>query len=194
MATTKTNKLPSLRSRYLILASFVTVLLLTGAAIASWYINDVSDKNSYALATNKSVTTTVNDLTAALTRVTSIITTMLVQPETGHEALIRLDLEKSQSLISSLHANSKIISTDLDKSINRLSGLIDVLSKKINYLIKQRKSADWVYPILPFISSKLLVPNRNFISATELAINEYITDDLPLNDTYNQLHELRNLW
>ena len=190
----KKHNLPSLRSRYLILASFVTAILLTGAAISSWYINDVSNKNSQAIIIYKKIESHAHELTNALNQVNSVLTAMLIQPEDIHEKLIKDYLHQAKGLILSLHNNSAIISKDLVKSIEKLSNLISVLDKKTSFLIFQRKSPDWVYPILPYINSKLLIPNRSFLSATDLAINEYLTDKLKLDNTYNQLQELRNLW
>jgi diguanylate cyclase (GGDEF)-like protein len=187
-------KLPSLRSRYLTLATLVAILFLICAGIASWYINNVSKNNASALAINETVTTTVFELRNSLSHIDMTVNAMLIHPESSHESILNKNLSHAMQLISSLQSNSNISSAALKQLINQLSKLINELNQRIHYLTQQRQKPGWVYPILPYISSELLVPNRNFISSTEQAINEYLNDELSVDETYHQLQELRSLW
>jgi len=194
MSDINNEKLPSLRSRYLTLATFVTILLLIGAAIASWYITDVSTNNTKALAINKTITTTVSDLRTSLSNINMTVSAMLIRPEASHEPTIDANLKALMRALSLLQTNPDIQSTNLKRPLAKANNHIIELNQKIRHLIKQRNEPDWVYPILPYIAEKLLIPNREFISATELAINEYVSEEIPIDETYHQLQDLRNLW
>lgn len=188
------EKLPSLRSRYLTLASFVTVLLLIGAAIASWYITDVSKNNTRALVINETITATVSELRTSLSNINMSVSSMLIRPEASHETSIDVDLKILMQSLASLQSNADIQTTNLIQPLEKVHNHIIELNQTIRHLIKQRKNPEWVYPILPYISKKLLLPNRSFISATELAINEYVSEGITIDETYHQLQHLRNLW
>jgi len=194
MSDKNNEKLPSLRSRYLILASLVTILLLIGAAIASWYITDVSKNNEKALAINDTITTTVSDLRTTLSNINMTVSAMLIRPEASHETTIDVNLKSLMHSLTLLQANADIQSTNLKRPLEKVHNHIVELSQKIRHLIKQRKKPEWVYPILPYINEKLLIANRNFISSTELAINEYVIGEIAVDETYHHLQDLRNLW
>lgn len=188
------NNLPSLRSRYLLLATVVTILLLIGTSIASWYIDDVSKNNTSALKTYETVTSTVYELRNALIQVNMTINVMLIQPESSHETIINKNMNYALQLILSLQSHPDIQSADLKLPVNKLYSQLSLLNEKIQYLIQQRKKSDWVYPILPYINTELLIPNKNFISSVETAIDEYFSDNSPVDETFYQLQELRSLW
>ena len=188
------EKLPSLRSRYLMLATSITILLLVGAAIANWYITDVSKNNTDALNISKHITSTVSELRSTLANINMTVSTMLIRPEASHEATIDKNLITLKYTLSVLHANPGIHSPRMKQTLEKTHNHIAELDQRIRHLIKQRKNPEWVYPILPYISEKLLIPNRNFISATEQAINEYVSGNLAVDETYHQLQQLRNLW
>lgn len=190
----KIHKLPSLRSRYLILAGMVTILLLLGASIANWYIRDVSNNSTAALSINKMITTTVSEIRNSLSRINISVNTMMIRPEASHEVIINNHLIHLQELLSSLRQNENIQLANLKQPLDQLNIHILHLNKIVRHLIEQRKDPQWVYPILPYISDRLLTPNRNFIAAIDQSLNEYLQEDLAIDETYHQLQQLRNLW
>jgi len=190
----KKNKLPSLRSRYLTLATLITFLLLIGASLGSWYINKVSRDNAAALTISKKVTSTISELRNSLSLINLSVNTMLIRPEASHASIIDENLSRLFLLIKKLQTTPEIEFAQLKNSVKKLNNNIVLLDKKIRFLIKQRNDPEWVYPILPYINKKLRIPNRNFLVAAEQAINEYLHDEIPADETYHQLQHIRYLW
>lgn len=190
----KNNKLPSLRSRYLTLATVITVLLLIGASIAQWYISKVSQNNDSAITISKTTTSTISELRNSLSQINITVNKMLIRPESTHASIIDQHLSHVFHLLNSLKTRPELEITGLQKDIDRLYLDISQLDEKIRFLIQQRNNPEWVYPILPYISNKLLIPNQNFLTAVDQAINEYLYDELPITPTFHQLQKLRYLW
>lgn len=191
---TKNRKLPSLRKRYLTIASLVISLLLVGAGTASWYISNITKNNLSALELNKSVTATTQQLHHSLSLISITINAMLITPKASHESIINKNLDQALQLISALRSKLQPETISLERPVNNLYFFFNELSKQVQYLTKKRKDPSWVYPALPFISSKLLTPNNNFIASVESSINGYQIEGLAFDTTYHQLQELRNLW
>lgn len=191
---TKNRKLPSLRKRYITLASLVITLLIAGAGIASWYTNSITSSNLTALELNKSVTGTAQKLHHTLSLTSMTINAMLINPDISHEVIIDENINKALQLIKELQLKLRSETTTLEQPINNLYYFFSELKKKTQILTEKRKDSSWVYPAIPFISSKLLIPNKNFISSVESSIYGYHIEDIPYDKTYHQLHELRSLW
>ena len=188
------NKLPSLRKRYLTLASLATAALLAGTSIASWYIYNASSNSASAIAINESVTTKVFELRNALTSIDMTLNTMLIRPQASDVTTLNQNLKQAKNLGISLLSHSTGNSDILRLPVTHLTKLIHKLNEKVHYLITQRKEPQWVYPILPYINSELLIPHQNFTAAIELSLDEYLTEDIEIDETYHQLQQLRSLW
>ena len=191
---TKNRRLPSLRRRYIALASLVISLLITGASIASWYVNNITSSNLTALELNKSVTTSAQQLHHTLSLISMTINAMLINPDVSHEVIIDENMNKALQLIRELQLKLRSETTALEQPIENLYFFFNELKKKTQILTEKRKDPSWVYPALPFISSKLLIPNNKFISSVESSIYGYHIEGIPYDKTYHQLHELRSSW
>lgn len=191
---TKYRKLPSLRKRYITLASLVITLLITGAGIASWYVNNITSSNLTALELNKSVTTTAQKLHHTLSLISMTINAMLINPDISHEVIIDKNMNKALQLIKQLQLKLRPETTTLEQPIDSLYFFFNELKNKTQILTEKRKDPSWVYPALPFINSRLLTPNKKFISSVESSIYGYHIEDIPYDKTYHQLHELRSSW
>jgi len=187
-------KLPSLRKRYLTLASLATAALLVGTSVASWYIHKTSSNSTSAVTLNESVTTTVFELRNALTSIDMTLNNMLIRPQDSDVVSLNQNLQLAQQLGLSLLSRSEVNSAMLKLPVTHLTELVTALNEKVLYLIAKRKEPQWVYPILPYISSELLTPHENFTSAVELALDQYQNENLDIDETYFQLQMLRNLW
>jgi len=188
------NKLPSLRSRYLILASLITILLLIGAGLASWYINEVSRDNASALAVSKNVTSNISEFRDSLSRINLSVNTMLIRPEASQITIIDENLVHLFHILNQLRVTPELKIAAFKNNLDKLHQNIVNLDEKVRFLIKQRKKPEWVYPILPYINNKLRIPNRDFLVAAEHSINEYLHEDIPADESYHQLQNIRYLW
>ena len=188
------HNLPSLRWRYITLASLAAVALIGGTSIANWYISNASSNSASAISINKAVSETVFKLRNTMTRIDMTVNAMLINPQTSHEVILYQDLQNAEELSASLVSYSNINPAVLKRPTTVVDKHINELKEKVHYLVEQRKKQEWIYPILPFINSELLIPNRNFISAVELSIKVYQAEDVEIDETYLQLQELRSLW
>lgn len=191
---TKNRKLPSLRKRYIALASLVITLLMMGAGIASWYVNNITSSNLTALELNKSVTTTAQKLHHTLSLISMTINAMLINPDISHEVIIDENMNKALQLIKELQLKLRPETTALEQPINNLYFFFNELKKKTKILTEKRKDPSWVYPAIPFINRKLLIPNNNFISSVKSSIDGYHIEGISYDKTYHHLHELRSSW
>jgi diguanylate cyclase (GGDEF)-like protein len=194
MSKKNEHKLPSLRKRYLTLASLATAALLVGTTVASWYIHQASSNSVSAVALNESVTKTVFELRNAMTSIDMTLNSMLIHPQDSDVAALEQNLQLAQKLGQLLLSRTDANSAILKLPVTHLTQLVNTLNGKVHYLITKRKEKQWVYPILPYITSELLTPHENFTSAVELALDEYQNEDLDIDETYFQLQMLRNLW
>ena len=194
MSKKNDHELPSLRKRYLTLASLATAALLVGTSIASWYINEASSNSASAIAINESVEITVFELGSAMTSIDMTLNNMLIHPQASDVITLNQNLQLAQKLSLSMLSHSEINSTILKPPVIQLTKLLTTLNEKVQHLITKRKDPQWVYPILPYINTELLLPHQNFISAIELSLAEYQDEDVDIDETYFQLQMLRNLW
>jgi len=194
MSKKSEHKLPSLRKRYLTLASLATVVLLVATSVASRYIHNNSSNSASAVALNESVITTVFELRNAMTSIDMTLNNMLIHPQDSDVLSLNQNLQQAQKLGLLLLSRSDINSAILKLPVTDLNKLVNTLNEKVHYLITRRKDPQWVYPILPYISSSLLTPNENFTSAVELALEQYQNENLDIDETYFQLQTLKDLW
>jgi diguanylate cyclase (GGDEF)-like protein len=188
--------LHSLKSRYLFIAAAVSVFLIGGAAIANWYATNVSDSNSRALLQQEKVSQTIGDIRNAIWMADIALNSMLISPQTEHERDTLANLEHAESILAMLKNSPNIDISSLARQVHKLQANLAALHEKVRYLIGQRQDPNWVYPLLPYISQKLLEPNNTFDTAVSSALQEIAEDDgrpyaSPL---YGQFDELRDLW
>jgi diguanylate cyclase (GGDEF)-like protein len=194
--TTSAVPLQSLRSRYLMLAALVCVMLTSGAIIANWYARDVSRHNSAALALRNEVTTRIDTIRSRVWQADNALSATLISPRSEHEYDIITNLDQAEQALAVLAANPGIASAGLSKQVQLLSEALPLLTEKVRFLMIQRQDPNWTYPLLPYINQKLLEPNDSFETAASRALQEIAeADGRPYaSSLYGEFDQVRDLW
>lgn len=187
------HKLPSLRSRYLLLSGIIAVILLIGAITGHYYVNEVSGNNQKALKLRDNLASTISEIRNTFSSINLVLNNILINPEPTYNTDLEQQLKTARELTRSLLSNTDISADNIRLLIQKLNTLLIDLEKNIHHLTEQRKDAEWVYPVLPFIRERLFLPNSQFVNAADQAILELplTMDSLPVRQ---QLEQLRNLW
>jgi len=194
--TTSTEPRHSLRSRYLIVAALVCIMLISGAIIANWYARDVSRNNSQALTLRNAVTESIGKIRSRIWTADNGLNASLIFPGADNEYNIIANLDGAEQELATLAANPAIETAGLSGQVQLLRDNLSLLTDKVQYLMTQRQDLNWTYPLLPFINEKLLQPHDRFESAAARALQEIAEDDgrpyaSPL---YGDFDQVRDLW
>jgi len=190
------SHLLSLRSRYIWSSAMIAIVLTTAASIATWYAQSVTHQNTEALQLRDVITHSTNELRNAIWSADIALNASLVSLETGYSQEVSTQLKKADALLSKLARHSGISKTSFKEKIDTLQQRSQELATDIKDLQEKRKDPNWVYPALPYISEKLLVPNIEFETATELALQEIAQADgrSYASVQYGRFDEVRDLW
>lgn len=172
------------------------MLLLGGALLANWYANDVSRQNARGLSLQNEAEELMTEIRNGIWSADSALNSMLLSPEAEHEAIIARNMHQAQRKLSILNAISALHETGLGEELKTLEVNFSQLQDKVEYLVEKRRDPNWVYPLLPYISSRLLEPNNNFDTAVRLALNEITEQDgrAYASELYGHFDTVGDLW
>ncbi|WP_232020204.1 putative bifunctional diguanylate cyclase/phosphodiesterase [Sulfuriflexus mobilis] len=189
-------RLCSLRRRYLSIAGILAVLLLGGALLANWYANDVSRQNTRGLSLQNQAEELMAEIRNGIWAADSALNAMLLSPEAEHELIIARNMHHAQRKLSALNVIPALHVTGLSDDLKTLEVSFSLLQDKVEYLVEKRRDANWVYPLLPYITERLLEPNQNFETAVQQALNEIAELDgrSYASELYGQFDEAGDLW
>jgi len=196
LPNSKKTRLLSLKSRFIRLASVVAVLLLSAAVFATWYTQRVTNKNTQALKLRDEVTATTNKIRNFIWAADIALNTVLIRPTAEYTAQIAQHLDAAKQLTNLLVTNPDLTNAQLLPQIMELEQRLAKFTTKVNELILQREDPNWVYPVLPYINSKLLLPNIEFETAADQALSEIADTDgrSYASEMYGRFDEIRDLW
>lgn len=186
----------SLRVRYLAAASAMVVLLLAGAFVANAYVNHVTARNASSLQSRDEITNIISRFRGALWRADAALDEIMISPRDSHQLLVRASLDEARAGLESMTAHQAI---DAARTRDRVDGLrsgFETLSRNILELTQRRRDPNWVWPMLPFISTTNLEANQEFESAAGIALRELrIGEDNAENrELYRRFDDVRDLW
>lgn len=172
------------------------MLLLGGALLANWYADDVSRQNARGLSLQNEAEELMTEIRNGIWSADSALNAMLLSPEAGHEAIIARNMHQAQRKLSILNAIQALHETGLSEELKTLEVNFSQLQDKVEYLVEKRRDPNWVYPLLPYISSRLLEPNQNFDTAVRLALNEITEQDgrAYASELYGHFDTVGDLW
>ncbi len=185
----------SLRTRYLLMASIVGMLLIGSSIFASLYVKQVTTSNAETLQLRDNLTKSIGELRNTLWRQDTALNALLITPETIYQQQINKNLNMGGSVLDGMQSLDGVIPDDLMISINELHVLHHTLTERIETLMELRQDPDWVYPMLPYIRDTLVGSHTNFISAINIAIDEAESVDTPASRKLSRdLYQLKDLW
>ena len=186
----------SLRTRYLSVATGVCIFLLACAMFANRYTSEVSRTNSEALQLRDRASEAIGKIRNLVWKADIALNATLISPSTKYERDIVTSLNSARQELHSLSANPAIDIAGLSEQLQRLRDALALLTDKVQYLAARREDVNWVYPLLPYITQKLLDPNNAFETAAGLALREIAENDgRPYaSDLYGRFDQVRDLW
>ncbi|MBI1422164.1 MAG: EAL domain-containing protein [Gammaproteobacteria bacterium] len=192
----KQTGLLSLKSRYIWLASLISVLLVSAAVFTSWYAQQVTAKNTQALKLRDQVTASTIKIRNHIWASDIALNTLLIRPSSKYTAQIASNLDAARELTNALIKNPDINTANLLPQITELQQRLGKYTSTVSELIKKREDPNWVYPVLPYINSKLLLPNIEFETAVTQALREIAIADgrSYASPLYGEFDEVRDLW
>ena len=190
------QKRVSLRLRYLIVAAFVVLVLMTGAIATHWHTQHVTNENTHSLTLRVEANHMLGTLRSALWQVDISLNTLLVTPLPEHEKVISSEFKVASDEVKRLLALVKDGHSYLYAAVSNLDADLARFKQKTSYLIEKRKDNDWVYPIIPFINQRLLASNNEFENAANIVLQSIADEDgrVYASERYGQFDTLRDLW
>jgi len=194
--TTPPASRQSLRFRYLLLAAIVAVSLIASAIVTSWYVKDVSSQNASSLHLRDVVSGVIGDFRSAIWNENQALNTLLLSADSKHHATVTSYLEEAEVKITLLEKNEVVKSAELSAQLSQLRIDFHHLRKNTEQLIELRADVNWVYPILPYLTSTLLESNSEFETAIGIALHEIelASGGKYRTETYRDIAELRDIW
>jgi diguanylate cyclase (GGDEF)-like protein len=186
----------SLRFKYLVVAALVASLLIGGSFVANLYVRNVTGSNAEALQLHDSVTGIIGDIRNSIWQADTALNAMLISPRTVHQKTIKDSLQIANDRLRSLTVDQTIDSAGIASTISQLNIDFAALKENVYELMERRKDPNWVYPMLPFISSTLRESYMEFESSAEIALNEIAENDGETHATelYRRIDAIRDLW
>jgi len=192
----RARRLPSLRSRYVLLSVVVAAVLVAGAVTATWYTRGAVADNTAALELSNRARASLDEIRNAVWIADNTLNAMLIAPTPGHEDEITYHMAKARESLGLLRQDPDIRVPALSDRIDALDQYLDALDLEVTHLMEQRRDPNWVYPLLPYLTEHLLVPNVNFETAADLALQEISDIDgrSHASEIYGDFDDLRDLW
>jgi diguanylate cyclase (GGDEF)-like protein len=191
-----TSPRTSLRYYYLMIATFVALLIIGGSIIASFYFYDVSHKNAQALQLENSVSDTIVAVRNAIWQADNALNALMHSPLQEYHQSINSNLYEAEQNLKTLEAIKPLVSTELADLINDLNEDILELKEAVKELMELRSDPNWIYPMLPYIRDTMVESHEEFMTAADLALNEIENNDRAryLTSVYRQFDQIRDLW
>ena len=186
----------SLRSQYIFAASLVSVFLIIASLFSNLYFKKISSENTAALNLHHSISTLVSQLENTIWQGDKSLYTLIISSDSNNANAIISKLNNVKNKLHSIKSINDFEKTGLSIQLNNLERAHKQLKHEIYNLLELRKDINWLYPMLPFITTKLLESNSIF----ETAVNQAITETIELDGgkysgkVLRELDSLRNNW
>ncbi len=186
----------SLRSRYILFSGLVAGLVVISAWFGNNYIQQVNERNIVALQLRNEVNRVTSGIRRKLRQADVALNGLLISPSDRFTLRVLNNLRQARELAESLVRRKDVRRTGIMSDINELFDKIGRLIERTRELLLKRADPNWVYPVLPYLSTRLYQPNLDFERAVEQALGEISDNDgrpygSPL---YGRFAELRSLW
>jgi len=192
----KAKKLLSLRSRYIFVSAVVASFLVVGAIVSSMYVRNITSSNTVALQQQDAITEIIGEIRNSIWQSDMSINAMLISPENTHNQSIKDSLEIAEERLNTLINDKSIESGGLLDVVVTMQSDLKLLRESVQELMVLRKDPNWVYPMLPFISTTLRESHMEFDSSVALALAEIADNDgeTHATDLYRRMDEVRDMW
>ncbi len=195
-STSSRKALHSLRGRYLFVAACVCIFLVACAIVANHHTRTVSQANSAALQLRDAVTAAIGKIRNTIWKADIALNATLISPSAEYQRDIVASLNYASHELDTLADNPAVSVAGLAQDVQQLREALALLTGKVQHLIAQRQDPNWVYPLLPYITQKLLDPNTAFETAAATALQEITEEDgrAYASDRFGLFDQARDLW
>jgi diguanylate cyclase (GGDEF)-like protein len=186
----------SLRSRYLMIAAIVALLLIGGSIFASLHVKQVTRSNAQTLELNEATHSAINEIRDSIWQVDTALNAMLITPDAGYFTVIRENLERTEKKLLDLSSLTEAKPRELNQLIDQLRSDYTAFKTHVLELIELRDDANWVYPMLPYIRQILLESNTEFMAAINVALYEIESEESGEENEllYRKVDAIKDLW
>ena len=186
----------SLRKTYLLLAALISILLVSGAIAASFYIGILNSRNAESLQLRNAATDIIDNLRDDVWRVETRLNTIFTPHATDDQKSMLRDLDLAIQELQKLGALNSKGTESLTNTIASLNDDLLILQSKVLKLIDLSQDPNWVFPILPYLSDTLLASNQAFSTAISTALDEIGNEktNTQTMEMYRGVTQLRDLW
>jgi diguanylate cyclase (GGDEF)-like protein len=189
------NLRKSLRTRYLMIASLVGLMLVGSSIFASLYVKSVTSSNSETLQLRDKVTQNISNIRNAIWQQDAALNALLIKPEPTYEEIIKQNLAEASKFLDVLGGLKPQLPEDLSNQISDLHQDHHALEELIGSLMELRQDPNWVYPMLPYIRGTLVESHTEFITDIDIAITETLASDTKASRKLAlELIELKDRW
>ena len=186
----------SLRFQYITASIIVVMLFLIATLVASFYFKSITHDNTRQLHIYDTLNIRVDSLRDAVWVADKSLYMVLSDAKDINQDEVRSRFFEIKSRLDEIEAIPDINDPRLKEQFQATRKAYQALNKKVMRLLELRKDINWLYPMLPFISTTLLESNRNFETALRQAVNETneVNDKKYFKRVSPILSELQNAW
>lgn len=192
----RTQKNYSLRSRYFLIASIISLLLIVSSVIAGLSISSVNQRNAHALKLKDDISAVIIRVRNALWKADTAISAMLITPKEKHEKQIKDNILNAGRQLTLLYKRYKPENAEIKIAFENLEKDLKHYGEQAFLLVEKRHDPNWVYPMLPLISNYLLRSNQTFESSATIALSEIEASHERGygSELYHRIDEIKDLW
>jgi len=192
----KVSTKTSLRFQYIVTASVVILIFILSSILASFYFKSATNKNTDLLKLYDTIIVHVDDLRNAMWKADKSLYVLLSDSEEVQMEKIESHFNVVGEKLKNIYEIKGVENTGLLVYLNQLVDANEKLNAEVVVLLKLRKDINWLYPMLPFINTRLLESNNDFETALNQAIKETFDsrDKNYFGRVYRHLDDLRNIW
>jgi diguanylate cyclase len=195
-ASKEKGRLPRLRTLYLLLAGFMALVFVVVAFTASHLTRKAVVDSSESVVLTERARTAMGDIRSALWMVENTLGAMLLAPEPEHGPIINEQLTLIDERLHAIVDDPAIRRLELAEQLADVQNTVGVLLFHLNDLIEKREDPTWVYPLITYLTDRLLQPHIDFETAADQALREIAErDGRPYaSELFGEFDEVRDLW
>jgi len=180
--------LNSLRGRYLATVGVLTLVILSSAGTAQFYLSRTEAQSLINIRIRNEVIEYSSQIRNAIRQAEDLQNAFMLTPQQKYQQTLNRYFDTALRNTSMLKKISWVHSMKLEKDIKQLHTNISLLKQASDELAGIRSQVDRLFPATTVLRKVMLVNNQNFYTAASLGLNEVNTTDI--NSAQREIHEL----
>jgi len=180
--------LNSLHGRYLATAGILSLVILSSAGTAQFYLSRTEAQSHINIKIRNEVIGYSHQIRNAIWQAEDLQNAFLLAPQQKYQQTLNSYFNTAQESASALEKISWIHNMELEKDIKQLHTNINMLKQASNELAGIRSQVERLFPATTILRKVMLVNNQHFYTAAGLGLSETNTTDMDL--AQREIHEL----